>query len=122
MILVDTSIWIDHLHRSEPDLVALLDDERVATHPMIIGELALGSIRNRTEVIALLSDLPAVVPSTHSECLELVEASRLHGRGLSLVDAHLLASVTLTPESSIWTRDRNLAAAASEMSLTWAGF
>ena len=122
MILVDTSIWIDHLHRSEPDLVALLDDERVATHPMIVGELALGSIRNRTEVIALLSDLPAVVSSTHSECLELVEAGRLHGRGLSLVDAHLLASVTLTPESSIWTRDRNLAAAASEMSLAWAGF
>ena len=122
MILVDTSIWIDHLRQPEPDLIALLDDEQVATHPMIIGELALGSIRNRIEVIGLLRDLPAVVSSTHAECLRFVEARRLYGRSLSLVDAHLLASATLTPHSSIWTRDRNLAAAASEMSLAWAGF
>ena len=73
MILVDTSIWIDHLHRPEPDLSALLNDERVATHPMIIGELALGSIRSRSEVIGLLTDLPTVVVATNSECLQLVE-------------------------------------------------
>ena len=73
--------------------MALLDDERVAAHPMIIGELALGSIRNRSEVIGLLTDLPAVVVATHSECLPLVETLSLHGRGLGLVDAHLLAAV-----------------------------
>ena len=88
---------------------------------MIIGELALGSIRDRTEVLRLLSDLPAVVSARNAECLPLVEARGLHGRGFSLMDAHLLASARLTPESLVWTRDGNLAAAASDKSLAWGG-
>ncbi|MDN5797910.1 MAG: type II toxin-antitoxin system VapC family toxin [Intrasporangium sp.] len=121
MILVDTSVWIDHLHRAEPGLVRFLDDALVATHPMVIGELALGSMRRRREVIGLLSALPHVVTATHEECLTLVESQDLPGRGLSLVDAHLLASARLTPDARIWTRDKRLAAAASDLSLSWAG-
>lgn len=120
MILVDTSVWIDHLHRTVPGLVQLLEDGLVSTHPMVIGELALGSLRDRREVIGLMNALPHVVMVTHDECLAFVESRALHGRGLSLVDAHLLASARLTPEARIWTRDKRLAAAASELSLAWA--
>ena len=106
MILVDTSIWVDHLHRSEPKLAELLNEYGVAQHPMVIGELSLGSIGNRAEMLRLLEALPAVQTATHSEVLHLVEARRMYGRGLSLVDVHLLASVLLTPRTSLWTRDK----------------
>jgi predicted nucleic acid-binding protein len=119
VILVDTSVWIDHLHRAEPGLVRILDQGLVATHPMVIGELALGSLRARRQVIGLLTALPRVTTSSHEECLHLVEARGLHGRGLSLVDAHLLASARLTPEAKIWTRDKRLATVATELSLAW---
>jgi predicted nucleic acid-binding protein len=120
VIVVDTSVWIDHLHRAEQGLVRVLENDLVATHPMVIGELALGSLRNRRQVIGLLSALPHVTTATHDECLHLVEAHRLHGRGLSLVDAHLLASARLTPGARIWTRDKRLATVATELSLAWA--
>ncbi len=119
MILVDTSIWIDHLHRADPGLVRILEEGLVVTHPMIVGELALGSLRDRRQVIGLLTALPHVNTSNHDECLHFVEANGLHGRGLSLVDAHLLASARLTPETKIWTRDKRLATVATELSLAW---
>jgi predicted nucleic acid-binding protein len=119
VILVDTSVWIDHLRRAEPGLVGILDKGLVATHPMVIGELALGSLRARRQVVGLLAALPHVTTSSHDECLHLVEARGLHGRGLSLVDAHLLASARLTPETRIWTKDKRLATVATELSLAW---
>ena len=115
MILVDTSIWIDHLHRPEPQLTSLLGDVLAAAHPMIIGELALGTMRQRSAVLQMLSDLPGTTVATHTEVLDLVESHKLFGIGLSLVDAHLLAAVRLDPQASIWTRDRRLHAAAQRL-------
>lgn len=108
MILVDTSIWIDHLHRTEPELVDALGRSAVLQHPMVIGELSLGTLRDRATVLDLLRNLPAAPVASHSEVARFVDAHELYGQGLSLVDAHLLASVTLAPGSTLWTRDKRL--------------
>lgn len=118
-ILVDTSIWIDHLHRSDDKLAALLDVGLVVTHPMVIGELALGSLRERGIVLGLLSQLPTVDEASSDEVLSLVERRALYGRGLSLVDAHLLASTLISADVRVWTRDRRLADAADDASIGW---
>lgn len=115
MILVDTAIWIDHLHRPEPALRALLEDSMVCTHPMVIGELALGSMRQRSQTLSFLVGLDSLPTAGHEEVLHLVEAHQLHGRGLSLVDAHLLASLRLSRATTLWTRDRRLRAAAERL-------
>ncbi len=115
MILVDTSIWIDHLHGTESRLVALLEDAEVCVHPMIIGELALGSLRDRSVVLALLGDLPGISVAAHAEVLQLIESHALYGTGLSLVDAHLLAAVRLSPAAKLWTRDHRLQSAAERL-------
>lgn len=112
MILVDTAIWIDHLRAAEPDLVDALNRSQVAQHPMVIGELALGTLRERERVLRLLTELPTMPVATHAEVMSFVEAHELHGKGLSLVHAHLLASVIVAPGSSLWTRDKRLSAAA----------
>ena len=118
MILVDTSVWVDHLHRTAPSLVELLNRSAVIQHPMIIGELALGSLRDRVRVLELLNDLPRSSVATHDEVMTLVSREALYGKGLSLVDAHLLASIMLTPGSRLWTRDRRLRSAAEELGVT----
>lgn len=115
MILVDTSVWIDHLHRAEPMLGSLLQDADVCVHPMIIGELALGTLRNRTVVLGLLAGLTDLPVANHREVLLLVEARSLHGRGLSLIDAQLLASLLLSRTVALWTRDRRLRSAAEDL-------
>jgi predicted nucleic acid-binding protein len=118
MILIDTSIWIDHLHRSEAALAALLDGSQVCTHPMIIGELALGSLRDRQMIIGLLTDLPSTPQATHAEVLAFVEAHALFGIGLSVVDAHLLAALRLSAGDRLWTRDRRLGVAADRLGVS----
>ncbi len=115
MILVDTSIWIDHLHRSDAALSTLLNEAQVCTHPMIIGELALGSLQDRSTVLGLLSDLPSAPVATHAEVLLFVDVHALYGSGLSLVDAHLLAAVRLSSADRLWTRDRRLRLAADKL-------
>ena len=115
MILVDTSVWIDHLHSSEPALVGLLGRSLVLQHPMVLGELALGSLRDRTEVLRSLEGLPSTAIAAHAEVMSVVEQRQLYGRGLSLVDAHLLASVLLTLGATLWTRDKRLRAAADSL-------
>ncbi len=117
MILVDTSVWIDHLHRHDVELARLLEAVEVFSHPMVIGELALGSLRDRDAVLSLMRALPPAGVATHDETMALVEARQLYGRGLGLVDAHLLASVLLTPGARLFTRDRRLAAAASVLGI-----
>ncbi len=119
MILVDTSVWIDHLHHAEPDLVELLERNDAATHPMVLGELALGSIADRTGFLGLLSAIPAAVEATHVEVMDFVAVRRLYGQGLSLVDAHLLASAVLSDATLLWTRDQRLARAASDLQVAW---
>ena len=119
MILVDTSVWIDHLRASEPTLVELLESAAVATHPLVIGELAVGSLRNRAELLALLDELPRSPVASDTEVLSLIDAHRLHGQGLGVVDVHLLASTLLAPGSSLWTRDTRLRVAASSLGVLW---
>jgi predicted nucleic acid-binding protein len=118
MILVDTSIWIDHLHRSDATLAALLVESQVCTHSMIIGELALGSLRDRQTILGLMSDLPSMPLATHAEVLSFVEAHALYGIGLSLVDAHILAALRLSPADRLWTRDRRLRLAADKLGVS----
>ena len=117
MILVDTSIWVDHLRRGDARLVGLLERSEVLTHSMVVGELALGSIRPREVLLDSLDALPRAVEASSAEVRHLIESRRLHGRGIGLVDAHLLASVLLTPASRLWTRDRRLGAVARELDL-----
>ena len=115
MILVDTSVWIDHLHETEPELVGLLAQDEVGSHPMVVEELALGSLKDRTAVISLLSALYRFPSISHEEILDFVDTRRLWGRGLSAVDVHLLGSALLERGSRLWTRDKRLRAAAADV-------
>ena len=115
MILVDTSVWIDHLRDGDPELARLLEDVLVLGHPWVLGELSLGHLRNRREVLGLLSRLPQAVVATDAEVLTVIEGAPLHGLGIGWVDAQLLAAVRLTPDARLWTRDKRLAAAAAEL-------
>jgi predicted nucleic acid-binding protein len=108
VILVDTSLWVDHLRSSSRDLVAALTDGEVLGHPHVTGELACGNLRNRTAILRLLRDLPRAVVATEEEALRCIERHRLHGRGLGWTDVHLLASALLTP-ARLWTLDAALA-------------
>ncbi|HRN30270.1 MAG TPA: PIN domain-containing protein [Terrimesophilobacter sp.] len=117
MILVDTSVWIDHFHHTDNELVRLLDNAMVLQHPLVVGELALGALRDRDRIIDLLRNLPAAPVASHDEVLHFVDTYRLYGRGLSLVDAHLLASVLLAPGATLFTRYRRLDAMAHELGL-----
>jgi predicted nucleic acid-binding protein len=114
VILVDTSIWIDHLHASEPSLVALLHDDQVGCHRAVIEELALGSIRQRDHVLTLLESLQSFPVVAHEEVMALVDRRQLRGRGLSAVDVHLLGSVLLVGGARLWTRDKRLLAACRD--------
>jgi predicted nucleic acid-binding protein len=115
MVLVDSSVWIDHLHKSDAHLFGLLERSEVSVHPMVIGELALGHLSNRGEVIELLTNLPSPEVALHAEVMVLIETRKLHGRGLSLIDAHLLASVVISPGTTLWTRDKMLRSAAENL-------
>lgn len=117
MILVDTSVWIDHLRRGEPELEARLHQGRILVHVFVIGELACGNLRNRGEILRLLRDMPQAVRATDEEVLECIEVRKLMGRGIGYADAHLLASTLLTPGTRLWTRDRRLHAAALSLGL-----
>ena len=115
MILVDTSVWIDHLRRGDPQLARLLERTLVVTHPFVVGEIACGSLSERTTILDLLQELPSVVVADNVEALAFIQRYRLHGRGIGLVDVHLLASVALTPGSSLWTRDKRLQSITGEL-------
>jgi predicted nucleic acid-binding protein len=113
VILVDTSIWIDHFRAGDPQLAALLNEARVLCHPFVIGEIALGSVARRAEVLRLLARLPAATTATPDELMVFIDKRGLANTGLGLVDAALLAAALLTPGANLWSRDRNLRAAAT---------
>ena len=115
MILVDTSIWIDHLHASEPDLVDALGTDQVGHHPLVAEELAMGRLERRSDVLQALRQLRPFPQLSHEEFASFVEGERLWGRGLGPVDAHLLGSARLVPGSVLWSRDRRLLAAARDL-------
>ena len=114
-VLVDTSVWIDHLRIGDQTLSALLDQGSVLSHPWIIGELALGSLRDRADILGLLGALPKAAVATDEEVRWLIEHQALHGTGIGYVDAQILASARLTPGARIWTRDRGLAGQAARL-------
>lgn len=118
MILVDTSVWVDHLRNRDPTLTRLLNDEQVAAHPFVIGEIALGHLRQRDVVLTVLQDLPQVEVATDPEVLEFIHRHSLFGTGIGYVDSHLLASVRLTPWGSLLTRDRRLQAIAERLGIS----
>jgi len=118
MILVDTSVWIDHLRKGAPALAGLLEDGEVVMHPFVLGELACGILKNRGEVLQLLSDLPMAATATESEALRFIEDRGLMGRGIGYIDVHLLASTVLSA-TRLWTRDKSLAAVAADLGVAF---
>jgi len=115
MILVDTSVWIDHLRSGDTVLAALLERGQVLAHPFVVGELALGSLRQREVVLESLQNLPQVKVATDMEVLHFISSHALFGLGIGYVDIHLMAAVQLTPGTSLWTRDKRLHAAAETL-------
>lgn len=115
MILVDTSVWVDHLRRSDAQLVDLLQRAQVLMHPFVVGEMACGSLADRPAVLELLQDLPTALVAESDEVLVFIEHQALHGKGIGYVDAHLLASVALTGRTQLWTRDKRLLNAAESL-------
>jgi predicted nucleic acid-binding protein len=118
VILVDTSVWIAHLRWQLPDLAALLEKELVLTHPFVIGEVACGQIRQRTEILRLLNELRAPESASHDEVLRMIEDRKLWGKGIGFVDFHLLASALLAG-CQLWTIDRKLNELAIDFKLNW---
>jgi predicted nucleic acid-binding protein len=116
LILVDTSVWVDHLRSGLPLLANFLEEGEVLIHPWVIGEIACGNLRNRNQVLDLLQGLPTAVVASDSEVLLLIERSNLMGRGIGYVDAHLLAAAKLS-RSGLWTQDRRLAVLAQDQGL-----
>ena len=116
MILVDTSVWVDHLRAGNERLTALLSGGEVLGHPFVMGELALGSLRRRNGVLSNLRDLPQAVVASDTEVLHFIDRQLLFGRGIGYVDAHLLAAARLTG-GKLWTRDRRLQMVAAELGL-----
>lgn len=119
MILVDTSIWIDHLRETNGALVALLQSDADGVHPWIIGELACGNLRNRKEVLELLGALPQLMPASDGEVLHFIERRHLMGRGVGYIDMHLLAA-SIIHVARIWIRDKRLCGLAAELGLAYA--
>ena len=114
MILVDTSVWIQHLGRTEPRLAGLLVDGQVLIHPFVVAELACGTLKRRQEVLSLIGHLDAAPSASDGEALRLIEERRLMGRGLGWVDVHLLASCLLAGVR-LWSLDRQVARAAETL-------
>ncbi len=117
MILVDTSIWIDHLRSSNAALASLLMAGQVLLHPFVIGELALGSVQRRDSLLDVLNCMPRVTVASDAEVMMFINQNKLYGRGIGYIDAHLLASVRLTPGTRLWSRDKRLGATAEQLGL-----
>jgi predicted nucleic acid-binding protein len=117
VILVDTSVWVDHLRNGDKTLSDLLNAGKVLSHPFMIGELALGHLSQRDRILSALRDLPQTEVATPQEVLHFIEEQRLFGLGIGYVDVHLLAAVRLTAGASLWTRDRRLDGVAGRLGL-----
>lgn len=117
MILVDTSVWVDHLQSGDKTLEALLDSGQVLMHPFVIGELALGELRQRDMIFARLHELPQAAVATHAETLRFISRHALFRLGIGYVDTHLLAAARLAGNATLWTRDKKLHAAALRLAL-----
>lgn len=121
MILVDTSVWVDHLRGADEALANLLNTAQVLSHPFVVGELACGNLRNRTEVLSLLQNLPQAPVARDAEVLFFIERHRLMECGIGYIDAHLLAATALIGTARLWTRDKRLVKVAADLELTHGG-
>ena len=119
MILVDTSVWVDHLRSSNPVLAELLEQNRVVMHPMVLGELACGNLQNRRQLLLLWQRLDPLQAVSHDEALYFIEQNTLMDKGIGYIDVHLLASVALAASAKLWTRDKSLARIATELGYAW---
>ena len=117
MILVDTSVWIDHFRKSDTGLKQLLRREQVVTHPFVIGEIALGHLKNRIVILDSLYNLPAATLASDLEVIKLIDIHGLAGTGIGYMDAHLLASLKLMPGALLWTRDKKLRTVVASFAL-----
>ncbi len=120
MNLVDTSVWVDHLRSPVAELQSQLRTGQVLTHPMIIGELACGMIRRRSEFLSFLAALPMIGQLDHERVIQEIGTNGLMGRGIGLIDAHLLMSVIAQTGAALWTRDQQLKRIAEEMGIAFA--
>ena len=117
MILVDTSVWIQHLRKGSERLMSLLYNEEVLSHPFVLGELACGSLQNREKILQLIKSLPPAHIAEHEEVMHFLDTEELYGRGLGWIDVHLLAS-TLLSGTTIWTLDKKLQNIASKLGIS----
>lgn len=117
MTLVDTSVWVDHLRSSDGTLAELLNAGGVLSHPYVIGELALGHLKQRDVILDLLARLPPAQVASNDEVLRFIDRNSLAGLGIGYVDAHLLAATRLTPLANLWTRDERLHRVATRLRL-----
>lgn len=119
MIIVDSSVWIDHFAAPITPLQAALDADMVMIHPFVIGEMACGNLKNRQRVLEHMQNLYPPVVATHQEVLTIIEQRQLMGRGIGYIDMHLLASTLLTDNARLWTHDRRLHQAAAELGIAY---
>lgn len=118
MILVDTSVWIDHLRKSDEHLQFLLYEDEVVCHSLVIGELVCGNLKNRRKIISLLQSLPMALQVEFDEYLYFIERHKLYGKGIGFIDIHLLASAKMT-QARLWTLDKRLKSAAVEIEIDY---
>ena len=120
-VLADSSIWIDHINKGDALLAELLKQKRVVLHPMVLGEIAMGSLRQRKVILEELRQLPIVNSASNAEVMAMVEWHDLHSRGIGFVDAHLLASVHLAQNANLLTKDKRLHAQAERLDVAYLG-
>jgi hypothetical protein len=118
MVLVDTSVWVSHLRDGSIELANLLNDGRVLCHPLIVGELACGNLKDRASILSFLKLLPMSIEAEHEEVLSFIENNRLMGKGIGYVDVQLIASAILTGVP-IWTLDKKLAHVADDLHIKY---
>jgi predicted nucleic acid-binding protein len=119
VIVVDTSVWVDHLRAPDFGLIEVLKARQALVHPFVVGELACGNLSNRSEVLRLLRSLPQPSVASHDEVLAFITGRRLMGHGIGYIDVHLLASVVLDGTATLWTRDQRLVAVATDLGLAY---
>ena len=117
MVLVDSSVWIDHLRSRDPELASLHDGRQIFMHPMVIGELACGNLADRNATLRFLAGLDRIAVATDDEVLFFIEHHRLMGAGIGYVDAHLLTACVLHGATRLWTRDRRMSRIADELGI-----
>jgi predicted nucleic acid-binding protein len=119
MVLIDTSVWVDYIRFGNDQLAQLLQLDRVLMHDMVLGEMACGSLQQRTDRLAILGNLPRIDMAEHAEVLDFIERHQLFGCGIGYVDNHLLAAVTLRVGCKLWSSDKRLMLAAQRLGIAW---